>query len=315
MAGSDRRNSQEPSTEASEGLWSMGAVTHRTGIGEHTLRAWERRFGFPRPERLPSGHRRYPADQVRRLVMIHQALSCGYRAGDVVPLSCERLEAVVAECARADSAVATPTDEWVRAFLDGARRYDRNALTAELRQAAATLGVGRFLGERVEALLHEIGAAWARGELEIRHEHFASHVIEDVLGSLRVPLEPGTSGPPIVLATLPDERHALGLQVAALALVADGRTVRMLGSGSSVDEIANMAAEIDAAAVGLSVSEYTVGEHTIATVEELRRRLPPRISLWLGGAGAVRLSGLQDAVQIVASLDDLARVASQLDIG
>jgi DICT domain-containing protein/predicted DNA-binding transcriptional regulator AlpA len=34
-------------------------VVERTGVGEATLRAWEARYGFPEPERLESGHRRY----------------------------------------------------------------------------------------------------------------------------------------------------------------------------------------------------------------------------------------------------------------
>ena len=72
--------------ERSEQLWPMGAVTRRTGIGEHTLRAWERRFGFPTPIRLPSGHRRYSGDQVQHLLLIARALESGYRAGDIVPL-------------------------------------------------------------------------------------------------------------------------------------------------------------------------------------------------------------------------------------
>jgi methylmalonyl-CoA mutase cobalamin-binding subunit len=139
-------------------------------------------------------------------------------------------------------------------------------------------------------------------------------VIEDVLRSLRLPLEPGTAGRPIVLASLPDEPHALGLQVVALALVADGRTVRMLGSGSPVDEIARTAEEIDAAAVGLSISEYSVGRHTTGAGADLRRRLPPRIGLWLGGAGAAQLTGMSETVQIVTSLDDLVRVSGQLDL-
>ena len=65
-----------------EQLWPMGAVTRRTGIGEHTLRAWERRFGFPDPVRLPSGHRRYPLEQVRRLALINTGdhILDGYRA-------------------------------------------------------------------------------------------------------------------------------------------------------------------------------------------------------------------------------------------
>lgn len=42
-----------------------------TGLPPATLRAWELRHGFPRPTRLPSGHRRYSGrdvEQVRRVV-------------------------------------------------------------------------------------------------------------------------------------------------------------------------------------------------------------------------------------------------------
>jgi DICT domain-containing protein len=34
-------------------------VTRRTGVEAATLRIWEQRHGFPEPQRLPSGHRRY----------------------------------------------------------------------------------------------------------------------------------------------------------------------------------------------------------------------------------------------------------------
>ena len=45
----------------------MRDVVEQTGIGEATLRAWEQRYGFPAPHRLPSGHRRYAAADVERL--------------------------------------------------------------------------------------------------------------------------------------------------------------------------------------------------------------------------------------------------------
>jgi len=48
----------EEHTISNDEMWPMGAVTKRTGITEHTLRAWERRFDFPKPVRLVSGHRR-----------------------------------------------------------------------------------------------------------------------------------------------------------------------------------------------------------------------------------------------------------------
>jgi MerR family transcriptional regulator, light-induced transcriptional regulator len=49
---------------------TIGQLAERTGVPAGTLRMWERRHGFPAPERLPSGHRRYPdstIEAVRRV--------------------------------------------------------------------------------------------------------------------------------------------------------------------------------------------------------------------------------------------------------
>jgi DNA-binding transcriptional MerR regulator len=42
-------------------MLKIGEVAEQAGLRPATLREWERRHGFPVPERLPSGHRRYPA--------------------------------------------------------------------------------------------------------------------------------------------------------------------------------------------------------------------------------------------------------------
>jgi len=44
--------------EPQDGL-SIGELARQTGVPVATLRSWEDRYGFPRPQRLPGGHRRY----------------------------------------------------------------------------------------------------------------------------------------------------------------------------------------------------------------------------------------------------------------
>jgi len=56
---------------------SISDVVERTGVAEGTLRMWERRHGFPVPERLPSGHRRYSEEQVERVVRVVTARESG----------------------------------------------------------------------------------------------------------------------------------------------------------------------------------------------------------------------------------------------
>lgn len=50
--------------QASGDGFGIGEVVERTGVAEATLRMWERRYGFPTPERLASGHRRYREHEI-----------------------------------------------------------------------------------------------------------------------------------------------------------------------------------------------------------------------------------------------------------
>ena len=52
------------SPEAAAPGLSIGEVAARTGLAPATVRMWETRHGFPRPGRLPGGHRRYSEHDV-----------------------------------------------------------------------------------------------------------------------------------------------------------------------------------------------------------------------------------------------------------
>ena len=71
---------------------SIAAVERDTGLSKDTLRVWERRYGFPTPERDASGERSYAFEQVARLRTIKRLLDIGHRPGRIVPLAPEDLE-------------------------------------------------------------------------------------------------------------------------------------------------------------------------------------------------------------------------------
>lgn len=56
---------------------TIGHLAERTGVQTGTLRMWEARHGFPQAERLPSGHRRYPATEVERVLEVVRARDGG----------------------------------------------------------------------------------------------------------------------------------------------------------------------------------------------------------------------------------------------
>jgi methylmalonyl-CoA mutase cobalamin-binding subunit len=231
----------------------------------------------------------------------------------VVPLSLQELEELLRQHESVDTGIPDATDDdWTNAVLDACRRFDRSTLTSLLQREAVRLGVPRYVRERVAPTLHDIGDVWAEGGLQIRHEHFFSEVLEDHLRVLRTPLEATAKGRPVLLATLPDEHHGLGLQIVALLISAAERSVRILGPHVPVEEIVEAAVAVDAAAVGISISAFAVSDETKEVVEELRGALPSNIPLWLGGAGAEELGGLPDGAMVVSEPEDLERELSRL---
>src|SRR3954462_9572650 len=48
-------------------MYNLKAVVQETGLKPDTLRAWERRYGLPDPQRRESGHRLYSQNDINML--------------------------------------------------------------------------------------------------------------------------------------------------------------------------------------------------------------------------------------------------------
>jgi methanogenic corrinoid protein MtbC1 len=274
-------------------MLTIGALSRATGIATETLRTWELRYGFPAAERKPSGHRVYHTATVTRLRRIAEALARGHRAGEVVSASDAALDALLtaARPAGVDLPVGFPAAASTAALLDLIAVFDADRLTATLLSEWSRLSPVEFLDARVVPLIVAVGDAWASGRFEIRHEHFLSERVGDLLRSLRLPMDLRASGPLVACATLPGEAHALGLQMAALVLASAGFRVIFLGTEVPPNELVSLARERAPLALALSLSAASSAAVTGPMLTTLRRGLPTGVALLLGGNGAPRLRG------------------------
>lgn len=304
--------SRRGGTSRDDGPWlSIGALGKATGIPVETLRTWENRYGFPVPKRKPSGHRVYPLEAVPRLRRIAEALTRGHRAGQVVGASEKALDQLL----RSTSAGAVvdgptagiPPAEDLPGLLRLVRGFDAERLTRTLLGDWGRMAPVEFLEARIVPLIGAVGNGWESGDLEIRHEHFLSERVGDLLRSLRLPYEERASGPLVVLATLPGEGHGLGLQMAALLLASVGCRILNLGTEVPPSQLASLAEDLEAGAVALSVSSLTKGTASSTAVRKLRKRLPGKVALVVGGDGAPRPAAGVAVVQDLRALEDWGR--------
>lgn len=85
---------------------TISELARRTGLTPAVLRTWESRYGFPRPTRLESGHRRYDEGDVALVAQVLRRRDAGVR-----------LETAVAEAAREHEASSAPPAPSVFATL------------------------------------------------------------------------------------------------------------------------------------------------------------------------------------------------------
>jgi methanogenic corrinoid protein MtbC1 len=296
-----------------EGLLSIGALSTATGIPIDTIRTWERRYGVPIPVRKPSGHRVYPLATVPHLRRAAQAIARGHRAAEVLPASERALDALLESlpapelpaAATAVSAVQFDGDAGrFEELLGAARGFDGERLKRTFHSEWARQGPIGFLERCAAPFLAAVGRAWAEGELEVRHEHFASSILGDFLRTVRQPLDDRAAGPLAALATLPHELHGLGLQMAAVVFALAGWRLLVLGVDTPIPQIAALARDARLAAVALSCVQEQ-GPTSTAGVRSLRRGLPRGVPLVVGGRGAPTQSRLKgvDIIPDLASLD------------
>ena len=303
-------------------LLGIAAVERDTGIGKDSLRVWERRYGFPQPQRDAAGDRVYPLDQVERLRLIKRLLDGGHRPAQIVGLPIAELDALTrqaaadaapapspaAPAAAADEPPAHDADEVVQ-VLALLKQHDAELLRRALSQTLMRLGLGRFVTDVVAPLNSAVGSAWMRGELQVFEEHLYSEVIQRVLRSDIGTIAQGDTSqlrPRILMTTVPQEPHILGLLMAEAMLALEGCRCVQLGAQLPLGDMI-MAAQAHAADVlVLSFSPLLQNAQVLDALAELRDRLPRRVALWVGGSHPVLRRRLPEGVLVTQALQDLA---------
>lgn len=287
---------------------NISTVERDTGLGKDTLRVWERRYGFPQPGRDHNGERVYPAEQVERLRLMKRLIDQGHRPGRLSAASDDELAVLCSSCAASKGDDAEAGESLVRQAIRLVKANDVPALRQALNQAMMRMGLQRFVIDMVAPLNQAVGEAWMNGEFAVFEEHLYTEQMKSLLRQAIGTVPPGAGRPRILLTTVPDEPHVLGLLMAEALLVLDGATCISLGTQTPLFDIQMAALAHRADIVAVSFSAAFPGKQLAPMVSQLRQLLPENVALWVGGAGAQRAApptGVVLLSSLQAALDAL----------
>ena len=294
-----------------DGGVTIAAVERDTGIGKDTLRIWERRYGFPAPGRNSFGERTYPATQVDKLRVVKRLIDAGFRPGRIVALPLDELVqmgGVSREAALRRVPASVPE---AQACLELLRAHDLGGLRRRFDLAQMHLGLGRFITEWLTPLNTLVGEAWIQGQIEIFEEHAYTELVQRTLQHALHSLPASTEGsrPRVLLTTLRDEPHGLGLLMAEAQLLVQGAPCTSLGIQTPVADVVRAGVAFNIDIVALSFTACNGPNAVLNGLAELRELLPAHVELWAGGAVAAFERRHLPGVRIVP---ELALIASEM---
>jgi DNA-binding transcriptional MerR regulator len=237
-------------------MYSIKAVSQATGLTVETLRAWERRYGIVVPNRDQTGRRVYRADDVLRLRRLREATERGHPIGRLAELSEESLAQLLDDAP--DRRSRATSSAFVERILEAAQQYRSAECEQALTLAIAMLPPQRLVSDVLQPLLREVGERWHRGEFAISQER-------------------------LVFATLPGERHELGLLMSAMICASRGFKAHYLGPDLPEVEIARYAQEVGASIIALSVVLHEQLAQLPQQLASLAQAMAPESAIWLGG--------------------------------
>ncbi|MCP5153206.1 MAG: MerR family transcriptional regulator [Ectothiorhodospiraceae bacterium] len=276
-----------PSPREEGHLYPIRTVATLTGVNPVTLRAWERRYGLVRPRRTGKGHRLYSADDIERVRRIVDMLGEGIPVSRVAtalaaPPGMEREE-------RPSEVPAEIADVWegYRArMLDAVARFAEAPLDAVYSEALSLYPVDVVTTRLICPVLAALGARWSEREAGIAEEHFFGVYLRNKVGARFHHLSTQASGPRLVAACLPGERHETGLLLFSLSAAARGYRPILLGADLPLEQVAMVAARTGARAVVLSGSVEPAPEVLATALPALTAGV--RVPVLVGGPVSVR---------------------------
>ncbi|RMD75407.1 MAG: MerR family transcriptional regulator [Chloroflexi bacterium] len=295
--------------------YNTKAVAQETGVPADTFRAWERRYGIPRPQRTEGGHRLYSERDIATIRWLRDRTAEGLTISQAIALMNDGSETGLSWL---NTAVDTEPHTWERMqarMINALTDFDATRAEQILGEAFALYPLEDVFLKLIQPVMIEIGEQWHAGRISVTAEHFATQFIRRKLSSLFNTYNVTEGRGLVVVGCAPSEQHDLGALMLAVFLVRHGWQVVYLGPEIPVRDLLDAVRHIQPDLVCLSASTTETATQLLEIGRALQQ-VPPPTPLFGYGGRAFNLNPVlthkmpgtflgrdaQEAVENVASL-------------
>ena len=263
--------------------FNLKVVLQETNIAADTLRAWERRYGLPMPERTEGGHRLYSQYDIETIkwLLARQAEGLSIsRAVDLwneqigsdidplagfTPSTLSTLSTTPAIYTSPDTNLDSLRAQWIQACLN----FSEANAEQILNQAFSIFPVEAVCMEVLQRGLAEFGGLWYDNRASVQQEHFASGLAMRRLDALLSGSPAPTRNQTVLVGCPSNEWHTFTPLHLALLLRRRGLNVIHLGANVPAEQFEETVTAVHASMVILVAQTLTTAAALQLTAQAL----------------------------------------------
>lgn len=205
-----------------------------TGIKAHTIRIWEQRYTFLRPQRTDTNIRYYNNDELKKILNISLLNKYGFKISHIDKMSEEDIRNKILSI----NDVQAQQERIVNGMIQNMVDMDLEGFEGILEEHIRAKGIEKTIHQIIFPFLERIGVLWITGHINPAQEHLVSNIIRQKLIVGTEAVSPMFTLKKTGLLFLPEgEYHELGLLFIQYLLKSRGLFVYYLGANVPLDDV------------------------------------------------------------------------------
>jgi methanogenic corrinoid protein MtbC1 len=263
--------------------YNTKAVAQETGVPADTFRAWERRYGVPRPQRTEGGHRLYSERDIATIRWLRDRTAEGLTISQAIALMTDGNEANLSWLS---TAVDTEPHTWERLnsrLLASLVEFDAIRAEQILGEAFALYPLEEVFLKLAQPVMIEIGDQWHAGKLTVTAEHFATQFMRRKLSGLFNTYNVADGRGVVLVACPPSEQHDMGMLMLSVFLVRHGWQVIYLGPEVPLRDLLETVRQLQPDMVAMTASTMETATQLLEVGRAILALTPPTPLFGYGG--------------------------------
>ncbi len=248
-----------------------------SGIKAHTIRMWEQRYYFLKPQRSCTNIRYYSNEELKTILNIALLNKYGFKISHIDKMQpaeiCEKIHALRDKEAIMERIV----NELVREMVE----LQTDKFEATVTRYIKDNGADKAIREIIFPFLEKIGILWQTGHIMPAQEHFVSNIIRQklIVAIDSIPCNP--NGKSCILFLPEGEHHELGLLFLSYLVKVKGAKIMYLGANVPMRDVESIIQTIkpELAFVHLTSTSPSFNfEKFLRTIDQRNSGIPTIIS-------------------------------------